>query len=195
MNVVEPIRDEAIIEKILIDLRATSERNYVMFFFGIYSGLRISDILKLKVEDVRGKIAIRLKEKKTQHNNEIELVKPLQDVLKVFCANRPSKELLFLSRVGVNKAISRGRAYEIINASAQKFGLNHIGTHTMRKTFGYHFYKMYKDIAILQEIFKHSDPSITLKYIGINNDEKRAKMRDFRFNISSCTKHKSKTTC
>lgn len=41
----------------------------------------------------------------------------------------------------------------------------------MRKTFGYFHYKQYKDVAILQEIFNHSAPSVTLRYIGINQDE------------------------
>ena len=45
-----------------------------------------------------------------------------------------------------------------------------IGTHTMRKTFGHWHYQQYKDVAILQEIFNHSSPSVTLRYIGINQD-------------------------
>lgn len=36
-----------------------------------------------------------------------------------------------------------------------------MGTHTLRKTFGYWHYKQYKDVAILQDIFNHSAPSIT----------------------------------
>jgi len=51
-------------------------------------------------------------------------------------------------------------------------GVKSIGTHTMRKTFGYWFYKQTKDIAMLQEILNHSTPQITLKYIGINKEEK-----------------------
>ena len=45
------------------------------------------------------------------------------------------------------------------------------GTHTMRKTFGYHHYKKFKDVAMLQKIFNHSSPEITLRYIGIEQDE------------------------
>jgi integrase len=45
-----------------------------------------------------------------------------------------------------------------------------IGTHTLRKTFGYHFYQRTKDVAMLQQIFGHSASSITLRYIGINDD-------------------------
>ncbi|OTZ71037.1 hypothetical protein BK767_17180 [Bacillus thuringiensis serovar kyushuensis] len=40
------------------------------------------------------------------------------------------------------------------------------------KTFGYWFYKQTKDIAMLQEILNHSTPQITLRYIGINKEEK-----------------------
>ncbi|MCK1202969.1 hypothetical protein MXZ84_10275 [Streptococcus uberis] len=49
----------------------------------------------------------------------------------------------------------------------------------MRKTYGYHFYKQYKSVAELMEIFNHSSPDITLIYIGINQDEKDKKMRGF----------------
>ena len=41
----------------------------------------------------------------------------------------------------------------------------------MRKTFGYHHYKQYKDVVILQKIFNHSSQSITLRYIGIEQDD------------------------
>ena len=55
MNTVEPIRDVSLVNDIADYLREQSERNYILFLFGIYSGLRISDILKLRVRDVRGK--------------------------------------------------------------------------------------------------------------------------------------------
>ena len=50
------------------------------------------------------------------------------------------------------------------------FGVPNLGTHSLRKTFGYHYYQKTNDIAILQDIFNHSDPAITLRYIGINED-------------------------
>ncbi|MBY0598751.1 site-specific integrase [Bacillus bingmayongensis] len=33
-------------------------------------------------------------------------------------------------------------------------------------------YKQTKDVAMLQEILNHSKPQVTLKYIGINKEEK-----------------------
>lgn len=46
-----------------------------------------------------------------------------------------------------------------------------IGTHTLRKTFGYWVYKEGKDITLIQKLLNHASPSITLAYIGITQDE------------------------
>ena len=45
-----------------------------------------------------------------------------------------------------------------------------VGTHTLRKTFGYHHYQKFKDVAVLQKIFNHYSPQVTLRYIGIDQD-------------------------
>ena len=65
MNTVEPIRDMGTVNDIADYLKSQCYRNYVMFVFGIYSGLRISDILRLRVRDVRGKKDVYIREKKT----------------------------------------------------------------------------------------------------------------------------------
>ena len=49
----------------------------------------------------------------------------------------------------------------------------------MRKTFGYHHYQKFKDIAMLQKIFNHSTPQVTLRYIGIDQDQ-----IDYSYNYS-----------
>lgn len=77
---------------------------------------------------------------------------------------------MFKSREGKNKPITRVRAYEILKNAASELGINEVGTHTMRKTFGYQNYQREKDVAMLQDIFNHSSPYITLKYIGVNQD-------------------------
>ena len=55
MNAVEPIKDVGIINDIVDYLREKSDRNALLFLYGIYSGLRISDIRVLRVRDVRNK--------------------------------------------------------------------------------------------------------------------------------------------
>ena len=49
-----------------------------------------------------------------------------------------------------------------------------IGTHTLRKTFGYHAYQTGADLTVIQDIFNHSAPRVTLRYIGINRDQRDA---------------------
>jgi integrase len=66
-----------------------------------------------------------------------------------------------------------------LNTAADKVGLDEIGTHTLRKTFGYLFYQKTKDVAQLQELFNHSAPSVTLRYIGINQDVMDKAIDDF----------------
>lgn len=74
MNTVEPIRDINTVMDIADYLKSRSERNYVMFMFGIYTGLRISDILKFRVRDVKGKDAIYLREKRQGKKNGFHLM-------------------------------------------------------------------------------------------------------------------------
>ena len=79
-------------------------------------------------------------------------------------------EPLFMSRQG--NRMERTAAYRIINKACKSIGIEGlIGTHTLRKTFGYHHYQKFKDVVILQMIFNHSTPEVTLRYIGIEEDE------------------------
>ena len=75
MNTVEPIRDIDTVWDIADYLGETSERNRMMFLFGIYVGIRISDILKLKVRDVRDKTHIYIREKKTKKEKRFPLMR------------------------------------------------------------------------------------------------------------------------
>lgn len=170
MNLVEPIRDPNMVRDISNYLKDNSARNYIMFMTGIYSGLRISDILKLRIEDVRNKSYINLRETKTRKQRIFPINPILKKVLYDYIKNKDPDDYLIKSRQGYNKAISRVMAYNILRKAGEMFGLESIGTHTLRKTFGYHFYKQTGDIATLQQILNHSHPAITLRYIGINQE-------------------------
>ena len=62
MSAVDPIRDVRKLESLKDELRAMNEKYYVMFMIGIYSGLRVSDILKLQVRDVKYRDAVSIQE-------------------------------------------------------------------------------------------------------------------------------------
>lgn len=64
MNYVEPIRDKTTVQDIADYLKEVHEKYYIMYMIGIYSGLRVSDILKLKVRDVRDKTDIKLRKRR-----------------------------------------------------------------------------------------------------------------------------------
>ncbi|KHD85673.1 integrase [Heyndrickxia ginsengihumi] len=179
MNIVQPIRDAEKIEDIKNYFKEDNERNYLMFLMGLNTGLRISDILKLRVEDVKGTHII-MKEQKTGKQKMIRITPALRRELKSYIFNREDSEYLFKSRQGKNKPIGRSMAYKILQKAAKQYKLRNIGTHTLRKTFGYHFYKQTKDVAMLQELFNHSSPDITLRYIGVNQDSMDKAMIKFK---------------
>jgi len=69
MNVVEPIRNLQDIEKFKLLLEMDNQRNLLLFILGINSGLRISDLLSLKIKDVINVEFIEIKEKKLERKN------------------------------------------------------------------------------------------------------------------------------
>jgi len=170
MATVEPIRSKADIKKIEKILEKRSLRDLLLFDIGINSGLRISDILSLNVSDVKNKNYICVTEKKTGKYKKLPINSKLKNLIEKYAKNKNEDSPLFKTAVG--NRMNRILAYMIINDVCNVAGLNiQAGTHTMRKTFGYHHYKKFKDVAMLQMIFNHSSPQITLRYIGISQDE------------------------
>lgn len=176
MNYVQPIRDKEKLEEMKNELKKKGTRDYMLFYTGINTGLRISDLLKLKYDDVRNKDGsmkshISIIEQKTKKSKMFPIANGLYAKLEKYTKNMRLGEYLFKSQKGVNRPISASQAYRIIVAAGANVGLTGLGTHTLRKTFGYHHYQQFHDIAILQQIFNHSSPSITMRYLGLNQDE------------------------
>lgn len=177
MEFVQPIRDLKQIETIKKLLKQQNLRDYCLFVLGINSGLRISDLLKLRILDViensKIKDRINLREKKTNKFKDFPLSDKSKQAIKEYLKTRnyTDNEPLFISRKN-NGFLLRGQAYKIINNVAKSVGIKEkIGTHTLRKTFGYHAYNNGYDITLIQKLFNHSSPSVTLRYIGITQDE------------------------
>lgn len=179
MNFVQPIRDPDMIFEIKRFLKEQNERDYMLFVTGINSGLRISDILPLRVQDAK-KTYFKITEIKTGKDKLLDMTPQLQREFKRYIEGKEDHEYLFKSRQGINKPIGRSMAYKILRKAADHVGLIDIGTHTLRKTFGYHLYKQTKDVALLQKIFNHSDPSFTLRYIGIDQDAMNKAIKEFK---------------
>ncbi|MFP7479480.1 site-specific integrase [Terribacillus saccharophilus] len=176
---VQPLRTQAEIEEMKWALRRFgTERDRFLFVFGINTGLRVSDIVPLKVGDVRDKQHVIQREKKTGKPRRFFMNAKLREEIAEYTAGMGEEEYLFPSRKGT-APISTTQAYRVLTKAAAMLERDDIGTHTMRKTFGYHYYKRTKDVASLQTLFNHSAPSITLKYIGITDEEIEASLVDF----------------
>jgi integrase len=140
MNTVEPIRDLQKIEAMKRVLKVGNIRDWLMFTIGINSGLRVSDLLRLRQVDVldgRGRPldAIRVREKKTNKEKLFRLNKSIRKALDEYMLTTPLDldAYLFQSRKGDNKPIGRGQAWEILSNAATAVGIrDQIGTHTMR---------------------------------------------------------------
>lgn len=109
MNTVEPIRDMGTVNDIADYLKSQCYRNYVMFVFGIYSGLRISDILRLRVRDVRGKKDVYIREKKTGKREILSDQSELRPILNEYIKDKADYEYLIKSAKGENKATPDSR--------------------------------------------------------------------------------------
>lgn len=179
MRYVQPIRDPEIISDIKDHLKDTNYRNYLMFLIGINTGLRISDILKLRVRDVIG-THISITEKKTRKQKRILITAELKRELVPYIDGKQPNEYLIRSREGINRPITPSMAYKLMRIIADEFGLEEIGTHTLRKTFGYFFYLQYKDPAMLMQLFNHTSEKVTLRYIGIEQDTMDTHLKRFK---------------
>jgi integrase len=177
MNVVEPIRDT---EKIrAIKRLLTCQRDRLLFVLGINTALRVSDLLRLSIGDVtdsksRPLDSISLHEKKTEKRKTFPLNASVKKELKAWLEERGKitrSEPLFPSKRG-GGTIDRQRAWSILNTAGRLVGLEHIGTHTLRKTFGYHvFKKSGGNLALVQKLLNHSSSGDTLRYIGIDKEQ------------------------
>jgi integrase len=189
----QPIRSRSDRDAISGYFWRNSYRDYALFVFGIYTGRRIVDLVKLDVRDVaiidgkcRFRIAERLKilEKKT--GKFIDLIihpsarRALSKYLRARLKESPSmgallNDPLFSSqkpRRDGQRRITQQHARRILSCAAQACGLNYkIGTHSLRKTFGYMLYQNNTSIELIQKLLNHSSPAVTLAYIGITQDD------------------------
>lgn len=177
MAKVNAIRNDSEVEDLLTYLKATNERNFIMALTSLYSGLRIGDVLKLKVRDVQGKKYFDIREDKTNNEFKREIPPKLIKVYKEYCKDKNKNEYLIKSREGYNKPISETQAWRIINKAASYVKIRtNIGCHSLRKTFAWNVYILSgRDIEVVRRALNHSSASITKRYLNINDmDVERA---------------------
>lgn len=142
---------------------------------GLNLALRISDLLSIQFSDIKGDRLI-LCEGKAGKLAKIKLNEKARVIIERIRSEHPDHVYLFQSyrnRWSTNRAskpLSRRYVSQAISMIGEEVGLD-LGTHSMRKTRGYHLYKSTNSLARVMKMLRHSSEAVTLRYIGITQED------------------------
>ena len=182
MAATEPIRNKNQVRELAeYYLHRGQLRNYVLVVLGVYTALRISDLLRLHWDDVydfehcRVRESVTITEKKTGKVKTFALNKDVIKATKLFASKNACQGAFLIENLQTKQAISRIQAYRLIRAAAEELQLqNRVSCHSLRKTFGYHAWKNGVSPAVIMEIYNHSSLAVTRRYLGVTQDDKNA---------------------
>lgn len=179
-----PIKNKKDIKKIKQYLLGkTNKRDYMLFCVGINVGLRVGDLLQLKISDVLKangdfKDKIVIDEEKTDKVRSFKLNDSAREGIQVYLDSLKDYDMndyLFRSRKG-NEPLRVDSTHKIIKNTLRDLNIKgNFGTHSLRKTWSYHTYMNNSSnpriLATLQKALNHSSQDVTLRYIGIEEEE------------------------
>lgn len=177
----KPLRTQDQINDVLFYLRRTRypERDTFLFLLGINTGLRCSDIVRLKIGTLRHSKRPEITEKKTGKKMTLFLDN-VQDIVIEYTDGKDDDDWAFPSSYDSSKYISVQNVYKLFKRIDEQLGRIGLTTHTMRRTFGLWYYRKTKNIYYLMELFSHSSQAITMRYIGLTEDELGDSLEGFR---------------
>ena len=157
------------------------DRNYMILVIGMNLAFRIEDILQLRVDNFKNG-SVYTRELKTNKEQSFELHPSLSKDINNYIKRNEliDGEYLFKSRKGVNKPITRQRAWQIIKALSDEVKVSYpVGCHSLRKYFARQYYAQTGAIIGLKEMLNHSSERVTLAYICWDNDNKNNRRKGF----------------
>lgn len=161
-----------------------SEKKYWWASYCILSfctGLRFSDVCKLRWVDVLDQRKIIITAKKTNKTHVIPIGQNASDHFSSLykLMGKPCKKDLIL--VGKKGKEGKSVSIQYINHTLKKWAIKYeldidnFSTHTFRKTFGRYVYdksgRDEKALMFLNRIFKHTNLDTTMIYLGIRDEE------------------------
>lgn len=187
-----PIKNQDDLNAMASWLYHNADRKYFLgFILGINLGLRANELLELRQSDIffpNGELKYApgdfsdTTDKMSVYQNKVHkrrgmylnssCVKALDWYFPIKSPDLYSDAFLFSSREGGHIKVDTFR--KVLKNAAKACGLKqNIGTHTLRKTFGYFHYQSNHDIVFLQRLFGHSSALVTMRYIGIADEEEK----------------------
>lgn len=183
MAATQPIREKTELKKFMGYYKHTcpNARNHALVLFGLYTALRISDILSLQWDNVYDfsqncfRSHLSITEQKTGKQKTVALNSHIKESLGLYQKSRHPRpqDYIFSRTTGPAMPLSRSQAFRIIRKAGKETLKNpHVSCHSLRKTFGYHAWKQGVPPALLMDIYNHCSYSVTKKYLGIDQDER-----------------------
>lgn len=154
----------------------------LLISIGVFTALRISDLLTLRYRDIYNQEILILSEKKTKKIRSIKINADLQEILKRIVKSSGVEDddmdkLIFLNRFGT-KAIDRSYVNLRLKQIFKKYNVRvdgNVSSHVFRKTAGreimvkHNYSNQY--LILLSELFGHSSIALTRRYLGIRDSE------------------------
>ncbi len=159
--------------KVLKGLMQTENLKHKAILFTAYSaGLRVSEVVKLKVEDIDSdRMQIRIEAAKGKKDRMATLAKAALQILRDYVKEYRPAFFLFEGQKQGNHYSTRS-AQELFNQSFKKIGLpKYCSFHSLRHSYATHLLENGTDIKYIQELLGHSDIKTTLRYTHVSNKE------------------------
>ncbi len=175
---VQPITNPKDIRKIKKLLR-DNPRDNLLFTMGINTGLRVQDLLALRLDDVKTVAVgdrIEIREKKTGKLNVLIINAEIHAALQLYLKSHTptvQKEYLFKSRKGYNYPITTYAVTHYVQNWCDEIKLKgNFGAHTLRKTWAYQQRTQFGiSWEIIAKRLNHSNPAVTRRYLGVQAEE------------------------
>lgn len=132
-------------------------------------GIRISDILKLRLRDIikdSGRYRLDIEEQKTGKQRTFTVPNEIYQMIKIYTLENGIKanEVIF--------PITERQVQKQLKIVCDWLGYEGISTHSFRKFFATRIYiDNNYNIALVQQLLQHSSPAVTQRYIGISTQE------------------------
>lgn len=174
MNTVQAIKNKDDVALLLRYIEKNhSQVIYDVVKLGFNLPLRISDLLNLHKDNLSDDLTcVKFTAAKTGKTDTYPLTEAAQEVVRRRLEH--SDTFLFMSHSNRSKAsqkpVSRQYIGRVLKDASEVVGLT-IGTHSFRKTWGYHYYTKTNDLAMVQRVLQHRSSTETLRYIGIEQQD------------------------
>lgn len=148
-------------------------RGKCLFVLGIRTGFRISELLSLDIEDVKGGV-VNLKKRNTKGKTEgraVPIHQEAQQWLDAYIGPRVTGPI-FVTKSG--KRWARNEAHVTLKNAYNKAKVigGNLATHSMRKSFCKNFFESCnRDLLLTQVAMRHKSPSSTISYLSIDQDK------------------------